>query len=78
MSADNREAHIQTHTHLMVTWMRKPDLAAKLGIQNAAAIQADVMAHISERMKYWQSGGLNHDNRRSSSRGSRRRLHSRL
>ena len=51
-TTDNHEAHIQTHTRLMATpWMRKPELAQKLGIANAAAIQQNVMAHIQEHMQ---------------------------
>jgi hypothetical protein len=49
---DNHEAHIQYHTRLFSTpWLRKPDLAQKLGIDQAPAIQQTIMGHIQQHMQ---------------------------
>jgi hypothetical protein len=53
MALDNHEQHIQMHTRLFSTpWLRKPDLAQKLGIANGPAILAGIAAHIQQHMTY--------------------------
>lgn len=51
-SLDDHENHIKMHTRLLATpWLRKPDLAQKLNIQNAPAIMQNVMGHIMQHMQ---------------------------
>lgn len=57
---DDHESHIKMHTRLFATpWLRKPDLAAKLGIQNAPQIMQTVMDHVQKHMSYLSQNSVN-------------------
>jgi hypothetical protein len=46
---DDHNAHVMMHTRLSATpWLRKPDLAQKLGITNAPQIMQIVQNHIMQ------------------------------
>lgn len=50
---DNHQEHIMTHTRLLATpWLRKPELAQQLGMQNAPTIMQNVMNHIQQHMGF--------------------------
>jgi hypothetical protein len=46
---DDHEKHLEMHSRLFSTpWLRRPQLAEKLGMQNAPAIMQNVQEHIME------------------------------
>lgn len=52
---DNHEQHIQTHARLFSTpWLRKPDLAQRLGQTNAPMVLSTIQQHIQQHMGFLQ------------------------
>jgi hypothetical protein len=57
---DDHNAHIMMHTRLFATpWLRKPDLASKLGLTNAPTIMSTIQQHIQQHMQFLSSNQSN-------------------
>ena len=57
---DDHNAHIMMHTRLFATpWLRKPDLASKLGLTNAPTIMSTIQQHIQQHMQFLSNNQSN-------------------